>query len=109
MRLLLDESLPRQLRGHLRGHEVVTVQERGWAGKTNGDLLSLAKGEFDAFLTADQNLEHQENLREDDVPLVILVARTNRIDDLLPLVPDTFEALEEISPGQVVRLQARRD
>ena len=109
MRVLLDESLPRQLKGHLRGHEVVTVQERGWAGKTNGELLSLARGEFDAFLTADQNLEHQENLREDDVPIVILSARTNRMDDLMPLIRGTLEALEEISPGRVVRLHANND
>ncbi len=109
MRVLLDESLPRQLKGHLRGHAVVTVQERGWAGKTNGELLSLARGEFDAFLTADQNLGHQGNLREVDVQIVILSARTNSMDDLMPLIRGTLEALEEIGPGQVVRLHADKD
>ena len=53
MKLLLDESLPR--RDHLPGHDVATVQECGWAGTTNGKLLSLAESDYEAFLTADQN------------------------------------------------------
>jgi predicted nuclease of predicted toxin-antitoxin system len=56
MKLLLDESLPRRLRDHLPGHDVATVQECGWAGTTNGKLLSLAESDYEAFLTADQNL-----------------------------------------------------
>ena len=71
MRLLLDESLPRRFRRELRGHEVNTVQKMGWAGKNNGELLRLAKGEFDGFLTADQNLEYQENLSKLDFPIVV--------------------------------------
>jgi len=61
---------------------VVEVQERRWGSKTNDELLSLAKGGFDASLTACQNLEHQEDLREGDV---------------IPLLRDTLEALENIS------------
>ena len=53
MRLLLDESLPRKLKARLAPHEVRTVPEMGWAGKTNGVLLRLAEQEFDVFLTAD--------------------------------------------------------
>lgn len=63
MRLLLDESLPRGLKRHLSAHDVATVPEQGWAGKSNGELLRLAEEEFDAFLTADQNVEFQQNLR----------------------------------------------
>jgi hypothetical protein len=44
------------LKNEFPGEEVVTVPEMGWAGKTNGDLLALARGHFDVFLTADQNL-----------------------------------------------------
>ena len=52
MKLLLDESLPKDLRLHLPGHRVSTVPERGWASRSNGDLLRLAGSEFDVFLTA---------------------------------------------------------
>ena len=59
MRLLLDESRPRKLKARLAPHEVRTVPEMGWAGKTNGVLLRLAEQEFDVFLTADQKLPNQ--------------------------------------------------
>lgn len=62
MRILLDESWPRPLARLLPDHEVRTVGAMGWAGKRNGELLRLAAAEFDALLTADQNLEHQQNL-----------------------------------------------
>ncbi len=102
MRLLIDESLPRRLGRELRGHRVVTVPEMGWAGKTNGELLSLARGEFDAFLTADQNLQYQQSLSESDIPIVVLGAQTNRFDDLKSLIPDVLSALEKIRPGEVI-------
>ena len=62
MRILLDESLPRPLARLLPEHEVRTVAAMGWTGKRNGELLQLAAGDFDAFLTPDQNLEHQQNV-----------------------------------------------
>jgi hypothetical protein len=80
----------------------MTVPEMGWAAKTNGELLSLARGEFDAFLTADQNLEYQQNLSEADIPIIVLAAPSNRFDDLRPLIPDVLRALENIESGQVI-------
>jgi len=51
MHVLLDENLPRRLKRHLAEEvQAVTVQERGWSGKRNGDLLRPAQAEFDAFL-----------------------------------------------------------
>ena len=72
--------------------------------KKNGELLYLANTEFDAFLTADQNLEYQQDLRELDIPIVVLVARTNRLDDLRPLISDVLAALDNISPGNIIRV-----
>ena len=60
MRILLDESLPRPFARLLPEHDVCTVAAMGSAGKQNGELLQLAGAEFDALLTADQNLEHQQ-------------------------------------------------
>jgi len=104
MKLLLDESLPRDLRLHLTGHQVSTVPERGWASRSNGDLLRLAGEEFDAFLTADQNLEHQQNPSKYDIAIVVLAARSNRIQDLVPLVPRLLQLLPGLRPGQLARV-----
>jgi hypothetical protein len=62
VRVLLDESVPHDLVPLLVGHDVQTVQGRGWAGTKNGALLALAEPDFDVFLTADRNIPHQQNL-----------------------------------------------
>ena len=107
MKLLLDESLPKDLRLHLPGHEVATVPGRGWASKSNGELLQLASTEFDALLTADQNLEFQQNVSRYDIGVVVLVASSNRVQDLLPLVPRLLELLPGLRPGELVRVAAQ--
>ena len=101
MKLLLDESLPQDLRLHLSGHEAVTVPFRGWASKRNGELLRLASPEFDVFITADQNLEHQQNIGQFDIAVVILMAPSNRLADLMPLVPKALGLLASVRPGHI--------
>lgn len=54
MRVLFDECLPRRLKRDLVGHDVRTAPEMGWASKRNGELLALAVGQFEVFLTADR-------------------------------------------------------
>jgi predicted nuclease of predicted toxin-antitoxin system len=103
MRVLLDECMPQRLRRKLVGHEVVTAQEAGWAGKKNGELLRAATGKVDAFLTVDRNLVHQQNVKSLPFGVVVLMAR-NRLGDLLPLVPAILAALRSVKPGQVVRV-----
>jgi hypothetical protein len=65
----------------------------GWASKKNGELLALAASEFDIFLTSDRNLSHQQNLSAFDIAVIVLVAASNRIDDLRPLLPRVLEVL----------------
>ena len=93
MRIQLDESLPRPLARLLPEHEVRTVAAMGWTGIRNSELLQLAAGEFDAFLTADQNLEHQQNLNALPIAIVLLVAPTNRIEYFRPLIPALLRTL----------------
>ena len=93
MRVLLDECLPKRLKRELVGHDVKTAPEMGWASKRNGELLALAGGRFDVFLTADRNLSYQQDLSSFDIAVLVLVARSNRLDDLRPLVPKILEAL----------------
>ena len=88
MRVLLDEQLPRRLVRELTGHDVRTVQQQGWAGFQNGEILRRAADEgFQVFLTGDRNLQFQQNLVRARIDVVILVAPSNKIEDLLPLVP----------------------
>jgi hypothetical protein len=106
MRVLIDECLPKKLKRETPGHDVMTVQERGWSSKKNGELLHLLEGEFDVFLTADQNLTYQQNLSNTTVAIVVLVAQNNRIESLKPLMPKVQEILKTIQPGEVVEISA---
>ena len=106
MRVLLDESLPRRLARHLGDIEVETVFDRGWTGLKNGELLTQASADFTVFVTADQNLRYQQNLKGFDIGVVVLAAPSNRIDDLLPLVPAALTVFDAIEPGEVQVAQA---
>jgi predicted nuclease of predicted toxin-antitoxin system len=105
MRILLDESLPRRLALEISGHEVQTVQKQGWAGLKNGELLRRASGSFDVLVTGDRNLEFQQNLTKVSIAVVVLIAKSNRIESLRPLVPRLLTILASIQPGQLVRVQ----
>ena len=72
MRVLLDECVPRPLRKLLPDHQVQTVQEAGWEGKHNGELLLLAQTRFDVFVTADKNLRYQQKLNSRKIGIVEL-------------------------------------
>jgi predicted nuclease of predicted toxin-antitoxin system len=104
MKVLLDECVPRKLKRELSEHEVLTVTERGWSGIKNGKLLALADGEFDVFLTVDQNLKFQQNLKGFNIGVILLVARNNRLKTLLPLMLEAREALENIKAGDFIRV-----
>jgi len=102
VQLLLDESLPRQLGRGLGGHDVTTVVQQGWAGFKNGDLRRRATAEgFDVLTTGDRSIQHQQNVPALGIGVVVLVARSNRIEDLLPLVPDLLSAVSAIQPGEL--------
>jgi hypothetical protein len=106
MRILLDECVPRPLRRELAGHDVRTIREMGWAGKKNGELLTLMAGaSFEVLLTVDQNLRHQQNLVASGVAVVVMVAATNRLADLVPLIPGVETALQNIQPGDAVEVR----
>ena len=90
----------------LTGHTSVTVQRRGWASIKNGALLALAAGEFDVLLTADKGMEYQQNLATLPLAILVLVARSNRIEDLAPAVPSILAALAELAPRTLRKVAA---
>lgn len=104
MRILLDESLPRRLSGELPGHNPSTVTECGWSGFDNGALLRAAAGNFDVFLTADQNLEYQQNLSALPLAVVVLVARDNTFETLRQLMPEVLDCLDHLAPRTLVKV-----
>jgi PIN like domain len=105
MRILLDECVPRPIRRELPGHDVRTVPEMGWSGKKNGVLLPLVTSHnFAVFLTTDQNLRYQQNLRAAGIAVIVLIAPTNRLIDLAPLMPRVQATLPSIQPGDLVEI-----
>jgi predicted nuclease of predicted toxin-antitoxin system len=104
MRLLLDECVPRRLRRDLVGHSVSTVEEAGFKGLKNGQLLGAAAGSHDVLVTVDKNIPFQQNLRVSSVAVLILAARSNRYQDLKMLVPKALDSLGQIKPGETVRI-----
>lgn len=105
MKILIDECLPRMLARWLPGQEVVTVQEAGWAGVKNGELLDLAEGLFDAFLTADQRLKYQQNLADRTLAVVVLPSnRLALVEELVPVLRETLGALAPGRSGQYVEM-----
>lgn len=104
MRILLDECIPRKWKAHLVGHDCRTVPEAGWAGKKNGELLALAEGSFDVFLTLDKGIQYQQNLLGRKIAVLIVEAGSNRIEDLVERSPACLAALASIQLGQVIRL-----
>src|SRR5262245_27306538 len=104
MRILLDECVPVRLRDELVGHDVRTVPEMGWSSQENGALLALADGKFDVFLTTDQRISYQQAVQKFGVALVVLVARRNKIEFLLRLLPELRRVLAAVQPGKVHRV-----
>jgi len=101
MRVLLDECLPRKLKHDIRADFVRTVPEMGWASVENGALLNLAQGAFDVFITRDRNLGYQQNLQLFDLAVIVLVAPSNDIDDLRPLMNAMNETIPNMHPREV--------
>jgi len=57
------------------------------------------------LLTADQNIGFQQNLATLPMAVVVLVADSNRLESLEPLVPAILPALETIKPRTLIRVR----
>jgi hypothetical protein len=104
----LDECVDRRLAADIRGHDVTTVPEAGWAALTNGELLARAQSEFDAFVTVDRNLPFQQRLSRFAIAVVVLRARSNRLVDLRALIPELLVALPGATRGEVTWVGAEQ-
>lgn len=101
MKILLDECVDSRLAKHFSGLDVQTVHDRGWSGITNGELLALAQVEFDVFVTVDRNLAFQQNIPKFTLAVILVRSISNRLSDLIPLVPDIQSAIPSAVRGAV--------
>jgi hypothetical protein len=99
LRVFLDECVDRRLARDIVAHEVKTARDMGWTTIANGGLLALASRRFDVFVTVDRNLSFQQNLPSSSIAVILLRAKTNRLADLKPLLPDLLAALDTPVPG----------
>ena len=105
MKILLDECIPPKLKCSLPDHQCHTVPEAGLAGRKNGFLLDLAEqAGFEIFVTMDRGLEYQQNLEGRSIAILILRGKSNRLADLLPLVPDLLRAMKLARKGEIRRI-----
>jgi len=102
LRVLLDESAPRLIKTRLTEFSISTVQEMGWAGLTNGELLVLAEREFDVFITADKQLRYQQNLTGKRLSVIVLPS--NQVPVVTAILPAIEQSMKAIQSGSVVEL-----
>ena len=99
MKVFLDECINWRLARDLVGHDVKTARQMGWTAIRNGALLTLASQHFDVFVTLDRSLSFQQKLDSFSIAVVVLKARTSRLIDLKPLIPDLLTAIQSAQPG----------
>ncbi len=102
MKILFDQGTPLPLKQHLPKHTVTTAFEKGWSKLTNGDLLAKAEDEFDLFVTTDQNLKYQQNLKQRKI--AILVLPTTNWPKIQSHTGEVQSTVEAIKPGDYVAL-----
>jgi hypothetical protein len=105
VKILLDRCLPIDLRLSFPTHVAHTLQWAGLKGKQNGYLLDAAElTGYQVLLTMDQGVEHQQNLPNRRIALLVRVVTSNQLEDLRPLVLEALIALETIERGTIVRV-----
>jgi hypothetical protein len=106
MKILLDHCIDWRLKRFLPTHDVKTAEEMGWHALKNGKLLATAAPLFDLILTVDQNIKHQQSLNQLPIAIVVLISRSNRIDDLQLLLPPFERSLASLKPGALIEIDA---
>jgi predicted nuclease of predicted toxin-antitoxin system len=111
MRLLLDENLPKRLKTDFTDHEIYTVRDKGWNGIKNGQLLELmVENGFQALLTFDKNLQHQQNFQKYTIAVFVLSAANNTYLELSKLSPEVHEHLNKaVLPIGPIIITAEQD
>ena len=106
MRLLLDECTPAGLIQFFVDVEVDHVTAIGWSGIKNGKLLArMVESGYSGLVTTDRNLAYQQQVNAGQLFVIVLIARTNRLADLEPLIKLAIKQAYEAKPGEVRHIQ----
>jgi predicted nuclease of predicted toxin-antitoxin system len=105
MRVLLDHCIHWRLMRSLLNHQVKSAREMGWELLSNGKLLSEAATHFDVLVTIDQKLKNQQNLLKLPIAVIVLIAKSSRLDELQAMVPLLENAIATIQPKTLVEVR----
>jgi hypothetical protein len=101
MKILLYECLPLDFRHSFRHHEAHSA-DAGFKGAKNGKLLRRAQeAGYQVLITGDQGLLRQRP-SGGTLSIILVRAKTNQLEDLLPIVDVVLGTLATIGPGQTV-------
>ena len=107
MRVLLDENLNwRLVRYFDADFQVTTMDRQRWKGKQNGELLEQAAETFDVLVTMDKSIEYQQNISEYAIGVIIISARSNKLQDIQQAMLEVNQVLRDVQPGQVIHVDA---
>jgi len=106
VRVLLDGNLPKKLAKLLSGHDARTIHQEGWSNLSNGLLLDAAAGKYALFVTMDQNLSYQQNLRGRPLAVIVLRAQSDRLEHVEPLIPALLKAIPTAPTGEATLVDA---
>lgn len=108
-KILQDECLPKKLKYRIDELDpeffAKTTPDMRWASLSNGELLSVAEVEFDVFITSDKNLSFQQSITSSYIQVILLKARTNTYEDLLPLVEKLQSVINSHEPGNFIEIE----
>ena len=98
-KVLLDECVDWRLLRSLGQFEVSTARQMGWSHLKNGKLLREAATKFEVLVSTDQGIEHQNNLNEIGIAIVVLMPKRNKLSEIVPMLPEILVALTEVQIG----------
>jgi predicted nuclease of predicted toxin-antitoxin system len=106
MRILIDECVDPRVKQLFSGHEVATVQDRGWGAMEDGPLLAVAQEQFDLLITNDCGIEFQQNIAKFRIGIVVVHVPKNQIAYYRAIGMELREALTKVRSGEVLHVAA---
>jgi predicted nuclease of predicted toxin-antitoxin system len=105
LRVLLDAQIDKKLKKSITGHRVWTARDQNLQELQDGALLdSIQQLNFDVLVTMDKSMQFQNQLQGRSFGVILLRAKSNRLTDLLPLVPALLLTIPEVKPGEVIEI-----
>lgn len=101
MRILLDENISPRFGNLLPGHEVSAIAGSELRSVSDKEMLRIANERFDALITMDKGLIHQQNLKDNLLINVLMRGPNNRYETLAPMAPQVLQFLEDSVPGAI--------